>query len=394
MTRAIALLKSAWADLVGAPSTLSEVQRDQLSMIQFDRLRQRIPILYLVLAMVAVGAALASQGDFPVFLKFATPAMILAASALRYVVWVRRRDLVVDGALARSYLRRVNTLTIVLMGAGSIWAASSFLVTEESSPALVVMFIFVAAFACASSLASLPSAAILSLLLGLAPTALVMFLSGDVRLIALAANVIAVSLLQIRMIVSQFAEMVRNLVLQAELEVQANTDSLTSLLNRRAFGRVLDARVADCRDGEEFLIAMLDLDGFKPVNDRFGHAAGDCLLVMLADRLRAACGPDDHVARIGGDEFAIIFGRAMGSDLIEERIGAIARKLLEPYQIEGQLVFVTASIGTARFPTVATTAIGLLDAADTALYIIKSRGKATQTKELPPSARPSARKAA
>ena len=280
------------------------------------------------------------------------------------------------------------------MAACSIWAASSFLITAESSRALVIIFIFLAAFACASSLASLPSAAILSLVIGLVPTSLAMFLSGDLQLIALAANVIAVSLLQIRLIVSQFGETIRNLMLQAELEVQANTDSLTNLYNRRAFGRMLDDRIAGCGAGEEFLIAMLDLDGFKPVNDRFGHAAGDSLLVMLADRLRAASGPDDHVARIGGDEFAIVFEKSNGSTSVEDRIGVIARALADPYQIDGQLVFVTASIGTARYPSIASTATGLLDAADAALYIIKSGGKTAQETVQQRSARASSRKAA
>jgi diguanylate cyclase (GGDEF)-like protein len=367
--------------------------RDQLSIIQFDRLRQRIPILYIVLAMISLGAGLAAQGDFPFILKFAAPGLMLAASALRSIIWVRRRGLVVDGARARRYLRRVNMLTIFLMGASSIWAASSFLVTAESSRALVIIFIFLASSACASSLASLPSAAILSLIVGLAPTALVMFLSGDLRLIALAANVIAVSIFQSRLIVSQFGEMVRNLVLQTELEAQANTDALTGLHNRRAFARMLDDRVACCGSGE-FAIAMLDLDGFKPVNDRFGHAAGDGVLVMLANRLRSACGPRDHVARIGGDEFAIIFGESRGGIVIEERIGAIGQVLAEPYQIEGHQVFVSASIGTARFPTVANTAAGLLDAADAALYIIKSGGRAAQDQISQPSARPPARRAA
>jgi diguanylate cyclase (GGDEF)-like protein len=372
---------------------MPEALRDQLSVIQFDRLRQRIPLLYIVLAMISVGAGLASQGDFPLILKFAAPGIMLVASAVRYVTWVRRRGISINGALARTYLQRVNLLSFALMSVCSIWAASSFLVTEESSRALVIVFIFLAASACASSLASLPSAAILSLVVGLAPTSLVMFLSGDVRLIALAACVIAVSIFQSRLIVSQFNEMARNLMLQSELEAQANTDALTGLHNRRAFARMLDERIARCASGE-FVIAMLDLNGFKPVNDRFGHAAGDDVLVMLANRLQTACGPGDQVARIGGDEFAIIFGESNGGLVIEERISAIGRVLAEPYQIDGQQVFVSASIGTARFPTVANTATGLLDAADAALYIIKS-GRAVgseRTSQTPD--RPSARRAA
>jgi len=279
------------------------------------------------------------------------------------------------------------------MAVSSIWAASSFTVTDESSRALVIIFIFLAASACASSLASLPSAAILCLIVGLSPTAFVMFASGNLQLIALAANVVAVSIFQSRLIVGQFGEMVRNLMLQSELEAQANTDALTGLHNRRAFARMLDDRIACCAGGE-FAIAMLDLDGFKPVNDRFGHAAGDGVLVMLANRLQSTCGPDDRIARIGGDEFAIIFGDSDGGVTIEDRISAIGQKLAEPYQIDGHQVFVSASIGTARFPTAANTAAGLLDAADAALYIIKSGAAAGRDRDSQRSARPAARRAA
>lgn len=368
----IALLKTIRSDLAGSRPDLPEVLRDQLSVIQFNRLRERIPILYLVLAMMAVGAGLASQGDFPVFLKFAPPGIILAASAIRYGVWVRRRQISVDGVLARSYLRRAIMLACVLMGIGSVWAVLGFIETAESNKAMAVMFIFLSAFACASCLASLPSASVLSLAVGVLPMSLVMVFSGDLRMVSLAFCVVAVSVLQARLVASQFEEMVRNLVLQSELEVQANTDALTSLLNRRAFGRILDDRIAHCSEGEVFVLAMLDLDGFKPINDQFGHAAGDSLLVMLANRLRAICGPADPVARIGGDEFAIIMGNPQDCATIKKRIAAITRALAEPYRIHGQKVHVTASIGTAVFPETANTATGLLDAADAALYDVKS----------------------
>ncbi len=393
MSRMRKLLSKGWEDLVVETSTMPGPLRDELSIIQFDRLRQRIPILYVVLAMISVGAGLASQGDFPIALQIAMPALMLVASIWRYFAWVGRRKLVVDGEEARRYLQRVNMLTIVLMGASSIWAASSFLITAEASRALVIIFIFLAASACASSLASLPSAAILSLIVGLTPTSLAMFVSGDVRLIALAANVIAVSIFQSRLIIGQFREMVRNLELQTDLGVLANTDPLTGLHNRRAFSTMLADRVKQ-DTAREFAIAMLDLDGFKPVNDRFGHAAGDEVLIMLANRLRSACQPNDHVARIGGDEFAIIFGQDCGTRALEDGIAAIGNALAEPYQIDGHHVFVAASIGTASFPASASTATGLLHAADQALYIVKSGRRAMTGKEAPSPDGHTARRAA
>ena len=393
MRRVREWLSRGWEDLIVDTSTMPGRLRDELSIIQFDRLRQRIPILYVVLAMICVGAGLASQGDFPIALQIAMPALMLVASIWRYFAWIGRRKLVVSGEEARRYLHRVNMLSIVLMGASSIWAASSFLITAEASRALVIIFIFLAASACASSLASLPSAAILSLIVGLAPTSLAMFISGDVRLIALATNVIAVSIFQSRLIVGQFREMVRNLELQTDLEALANTDSLTGLHNRRSFSKLLEDRIAQCASSE-FAIAMLDLDGFKPVNDRFGHAAGDEVLVALANRLRGARQPGDHVARIGGDEFAIIFGHERSGPALEDGIAAIGNVLAEPYLIDGHHVFVSASIGTASFPASANTVNGLLNAADSALYTVKTGRNAVAAKASSSPQGQSARRAA
>ncbi len=192
MLRPITVLKSTWADLVGVPPAMSNASRDQLSIIQFDRLRQRIPILYLVVAMISVGAGLSSQGDFPVLLKFAPPGILLVASIMRYVTWVRRRTLVVDAVLARRYLHRVILLTIALMSLGSFWALIGFFETMESSRAFAVVFMFLGAFACANCLAGLPSASVISLVIGLGPLSLAMLFSDDLRMVSLGASAIAV----------------------------------------------------------------------------------------------------------------------------------------------------------------------------------------------------------
>ncbi|MBK7283938.1 MAG: GGDEF domain-containing protein [Sphingomonadales bacterium] len=97
-------------------------------------------------------------------------------------------------------------------------------------------------------------------------------------------------------------------------------------------------------------------------------------MTVLANRLRAACRSGDHVARIGGDEFAIVFAHDRSSVAIEEGISAIGSALAEPYLIDGHHVFVSASIGTARFPAAANTANGLLNAADRRFILSKPAG--------------------
>jgi hypothetical protein len=96
MRRVREWLSRGWEDLIVDTSTMPGQLRDELSIIQFDRLRQRIPILYVVLAMICVGAGLASQGDFPIALQIAMPALMLVASIWRYFAWIGRRKLVVE----------------------------------------------------------------------------------------------------------------------------------------------------------------------------------------------------------------------------------------------------------------------------------------------------------
>ena len=105
MRRVREWLSRGWEDLIVDTSTMPGQLRDELSIIQFDRLRQRIPILYVVLAMISVGAGLASKGDFPIALQIAMPALMLVASIWRYFAWIGRRKLVVDGEEARRYLQ-------------------------------------------------------------------------------------------------------------------------------------------------------------------------------------------------------------------------------------------------------------------------------------------------
>jgi len=118
-------------------------------------------------------------------------------------------------------------------------------------------------------------------------------------------------------------------------------------------------------------LALLDLDGFKPVNDQYGHGCGDLLLCEVADRLRKACGASALPARIGGDEFAILVpaGSAISLAAIADHILAA---LVPPYQIEGHILRVGASIGVATWPGDGTTSRSLFETADIALYALKA----------------------
>jgi diguanylate cyclase (GGDEF)-like protein len=165
------------------------------------------------------------------------------------------------------------------------------------------------------------------------------------------------------------------------LERQAHYDELTRLPNRARMSQMLaDAMAAAERDGYLLAVCYLDLDHFKPVNDRLGHAAGDRLLVELAQRLRGAlrsnANGSDCAARLGGDEFVLLL-RASSLDEARLAIERVLRVVAQPYAIDpaSEPVQVTASVGATVFPHDRSDADTLLRHADHAMYGAKQAGR-------------------
>ena len=157
---------------------------------------------------------------------------------------------------------------------------------------------------------------------------------------------------------------------------QANFDFLTGLPNRSNFiNRLTDTVTRARREGGGFAVLFLDLDGFKEVNDTLGHAAGDLLLQEVGGRLLSGIRASDTVARLAGDEFAIIADSAHGAGSARRLAGKLLTLISEPFDIGGGDVYVAASIGIACFPEDGTDPAQLLKQADAAMYTVKRSGK-------------------
>jgi diguanylate cyclase (GGDEF)-like protein len=160
-----------------------------------------------------------------------------------------------------------------------------------------------------------------------------------------------------------------------QLAVLANRDGLTRLFNRRRFDEHMTARLAEAARYRFFgALVMLDLDGFKAINDSHGHQAGDAVLVAVADVLAAGTRGSDFVARLGGDEFALELPHIRCDEAV-----AVATKLLRaveaPIDWRGQSLSVGMSAGIAAYPRDGNTLERLVHAADAALYGSKRRGR-------------------
>ncbi|MFG1607649.1 diguanylate cyclase domain-containing protein [Actinoplanes sp. NPDC049265] len=156
---------------------------------------------------------------------------------------------------------------------------------------------------------------------------------------------------------------------------QAFHDALTGLPNRsHLLDRADQAIAAALESGDQLALLLLDLNGFKQVNDTAGHHAGDVLLHQVGQRLQSALRGDDLVARLGGDEFAVLLTRNANEDrafMVAERIH---ERLCEPYHVDTQQIVVGASIGIALFPDYAPRMPDLLRGADAAMYRAKRHG--------------------
>ncbi|HIE69504.1 MAG TPA: diguanylate cyclase, partial [Planctomycetes bacterium] len=154
----------------------------------------------------------------------------------------------------------------------------------------------------------------------------------------------------------------------------ARHDTLTQIANRFHFREALQQEITGLQPNETFALHWIDLDKFKPVNDTFGHPAGDELLKSVAQRLRHAVRTSDIVGRLGGDEFAVLQRNSPTPEDAEHLARRLLHAIGKPHDIAGKTVHVEASIGIALAPQHGRTVDTLLSNADIALYNAKSEG--------------------
>jgi diguanylate cyclase (GGDEF)-like protein len=162
---------------------------------------------------------------------------------------------------------------------------------------------------------------------------------------------------------------------RAAVERAANLDALTAIANRRLFFERLETALGRASAGG-CAVLLLDLDGFKAINDTHGHAAGDLVLMHVARQIDAHKGCDALAARLGGDEFALVVeGSAATRANVDELVARLRRAITEPVSHGGESLAVGASIGTAFSSEGIATPAALLEAADGAMYRAKRRNR-------------------
>ncbi|WP_245656155.1 GGDEF domain-containing protein [Novosphingobium naphthalenivorans] len=299
----------------------------------------------------------------------------IAASSLRIGLTAHYRDLALTGALDRAQARRLELLfSLPYFAFALILGLFGMLVFRSPVPEIHMLTICIIVGFCAGTATSCgfrPRLAIASILAAVGPVILVSAFLSDPAYLAMAFIAASFVLGAARSIVVRVEATKAEIAGRLVSISLARRDILTTLPNRLALQEYFDEHAVLISSHQPIAVHYLDLDGFKPVNDQYGHATGDALLLAVSDRLRGSVRSGDLVARIGGDEFAIIqFGlhHADEAALLARRIIAAIE---QPFIIENHSLVISASVGTAVSHDRNQQLDSLLKAADAKLYEIK-----------------------
>ncbi|MGX7706475.1 putative bifunctional diguanylate cyclase/phosphodiesterase [Methylobacterium sp. Gmos1] len=359
-----------------------------LMRAQMRALRDQVPLLYVILAinttMVMIIMRLAMA---PAWLTLYPLGGILSLFGLRLYVWLRRRHHPPDESRMAAKLRATVVLAALLTAGLMGWAAALLSYGDAYERAYVLLYAATTAIACVFCLAHLRAAALLITMIATGPFCLYVGQLDSPVMKAISLNLLIVMAAVAVVVMAYNRDFTRLIGHQVELERLsrenlrlANLDALTELPNRRSFFASLEqALEAVAGTGERFIVGLVDLDGFKPVNDAHGHGAGDAVLQETARRLRAVVGEVGVVARLGGDEFGLVL-RGIGDTGTAAAMGEAIRSALgAPFRLpHGSTAQIGASIGFATYPEAGHKAAVLVERADYALYYAKanSRGAA------------------
>jgi diguanylate cyclase (GGDEF)-like protein len=340
----------------------SETDYDRAILIErFEALKRQLPWLYAIMAVTLVGVLLAGGTDDG--WSVAPPAAMLSVVALRAIHWFRRRSDPPGAPFVRRELRRAYIVAALFCAADLLWSASLYARLGELERVEIAMLSGLAAIGASCGISSFPAAARIPLFLLGIPAGVALCAGPIAAQTGIGAGLILLALINLRMlnvrdetftrlVAARFTvESEKKRALEAKMQAidekrqvtsLANTDPLTGIANRRGFLGALEE--LDPARRQQLALVLIDLDGFKPINDTFGHECGDTMLVQVSQRLQALAGPSLPVARLGGDEFAMVMhcvGPGHALAFAEHAIAALCR----PFCIQGRDTRISASAG-------------------------------------------------
>jgi diguanylate cyclase (GGDEF)-like protein len=385
-------MRSLIADLKLEARGIFQTPRDNPELIQakLAAFTKQVPLLYALLVSNTLALAITHMSSAPAILTVYIPAALSVICVLRMIVWRRTRHQAWSLERAVGKLNSAIVFSAMLGVGFTTWSLSLFPYGDAYAKGQVAFFMAVTVIGCVFCLMHVRLAMLIIMSVVVIPFTIYFGSTGNSVLIAIAINFVIVAVAIVFMLLVNYRDFEDRinyqkalLAKQAELQIlsdinfkNSNVDILTGLPNRRQFFSELEKRIQLAASSSGRLgVGIVDLDGFKPINDVYGHPTGDRLLAEVGQRLREQLGPSVFLARIGGDEFALITdGDASDHDIIGvgERI---AELLSVPFEVQGTAARIGGSTGFAQFPSAARDAQALFERADYALYFAKQNDR-------------------
>jgi diguanylate cyclase (GGDEF)-like protein len=336
------------------------------------------PLAHIVMsiAFLGVGSVVLARAPDPLLMILVCLGMAARLAQMAAVLLDRRRALSeeLDAAGARILERRFSWAFIGFATIFGAFGARAIQVSSIDIDLIVIVLQFGYGSGLVAGQALRPWIAIPAFLLSGVPPLLVICLTPGLSHFAVAALLALFMAAAVQTILRIYRHGAEDINMRRLFATMARQDDLTGLPNRLALREAFERFVAGAGAGDMLAVHCLDLDRFKPVNDIYGHPAGDALLNAVSHRLSGLLRRGDIAARLGGDEFVIIQTGARHQDEVDLLARRISRAVAEPFSIAGHRISIGASVGYALFPAHGHDLDTLLGRADEALVAVKRNG--------------------
>lgn len=361
--------------------------RPELLKAQCRAFSRQLPLMYIMLLFNSWGLSVSFMGSAPVALTVVCPALLTVICVIRMLIWWRSMRGELSVAKSAKILQHASRLSTVMALLFAVWSVCLFPYGDVYAQSHVAFYMAITAICSIFCMMHLRLAAVsVGLIVNIAIIGLFGF-SGNMAFTMMMFNTLFVTVTMLVILVIYYRDFTYMIEARSSARALsnenlrlANLDALTNLPNRRSFFAHLDDEFIHAKaTSARLALGIVDLNGFKPVNDLYGHAVGDNLLIEVGRRLQARCFGRVHLARLGGDEFAFIISDA-GSNVALLALGeSICADLKAPFVFGPITIQISGAVGLAVYPDLATDVTSLFERADYALYYGKRthRGHAT-----------------
>ena len=341
---------------------------------QFEVFSSQVPLMYSIVLINAWALAITFTPEAPAWLTFWIPAAITLICCVRIAVWWRSRRSTPTAEAAHKALTRTNQFSFILTAGLAVWALSLYPYGDAYMHGNIAFFVGITGLGVIICLQQLPSAAFIVAIVINTLFVLYFSIAGIPYFFGMAINLVLVSAAMLLIVTVQYRHFSAAVSARTKLELAnrenarlANLDSLTGLANRRQFFTQLEEAFAES-EGKRLAVGVIDLDGFKPVNDLYGHTVGDALLYEVGQRLSDLAGSNGQISRLGGDEFALTVTDCPDDAELLALGEEICTALRAPFVLAEATVQISGSVGFSVYPQLADDVHQLYERADYALY--------------------------